>query len=67
MDKSNILKLLKRAEAIPKLEYSDNILELRDNVHSTIMAVRRRLEVLEELKGEVEFEITLNHLDDEEY
>ena len=66
MDKSNILKLLKRAEAIPKLEYSDNILELRDNVHSTIRAVRRRLEALEELKGEVEFEITLNHLDDEE-
>ena len=67
MDKSNILKLFKRAEAIPKLEYSDNILELRDNVHSTIRAVRRRLEALEELKGEVEFEITLNHLDDEEY
>ena len=67
MDKSNILKLLKRAEAVPKLEYSDNILELRDNVHSTIRAVRRRLEALEELKGEVEFEITLNHLDDEEY
>lgn len=67
MDKSNILKLLKRAEAIPKLEYSDNILELRDNVHSTIRAVRRRLEALEELKGEIEFEITLNHLDDEEY
>ena len=67
MDKSNILKLLKRAEAIPKLEYSDNILELRDNVHSTIRAVRRRLEGLEELKGEGEFEITLNHLDDGEY
>ena len=67
MDKSNILKLLKRAEAIPKREYSDKILELRDNVHSTIRAVRRRLEALEELKGEVEFEITLNHLDDEEY
>ena len=67
MDKSNILKLLKRAEAIPKLEYSDNILEFRDNVYSTISAVRRRLEALEELKGEVEFEITLNHLDDEEY
>lgn len=67
MDKSNILKLLKRAEAIPKLEYSDNILELRGNVYSTIRAVKRRLEALEELKGEIEFEITLNHLDDEEY
>lgn len=67
MDKSNILKLLKRAEAIPKLKYSDNILELRDNVYSTIRAVKRRLKAFEELKGEIEFEITLNHLDDEEY
>ena len=67
MDKSNIMKLLKRAEVIPKLEYSDNIFELRDNVHNTIRAVSKRLEALEELKGEIEFEITLNHLDDEEY
>lgn len=67
MDKSNILKLLKRTEVIPKLEYSDNILELRNNVYSTIRAVKKRLEALEELKGEIEFEITLNHLDDEEY
>lgn len=67
MDKSNILKLLKRAEVIPKLEYSDNILELRNNVYNTIRAVKKRLEALEELKGEIEFEITLNHLDDEEY
>lgn len=67
MDKSNILKLLKRAEVMPKLEYSDNILELRNNVYNTIRAVKKRLEALEELKGEIEFEITLNHLDDEEY
>lgn len=67
MDKSNIMKLMKRAEVIPKLEYSDNILELRRNVYSTIVAVRKRLVALEELKGEIEFEITLNHLDDEEY
>lgn len=67
MDKSNIMKLMKRAEVIPKLEYSDNILELRRNVYSTIAAVKKRLAALEELKGEIEFEITLNHLDDEEY
>lgn len=67
MDKSNIMKLLKRAEVIPKLEYSDNILELRDNVRCTIKAVSKRLEALKELEGEIEFEITLNHLDDEEY
>lgn len=67
MNKSNILKLLKRAEAIPKLEYDDNILKFRENVYSTIRAVKRRLEALEELKGEVEYEITLSHLDDEEF
>lgn len=57
---------MKRAEVLPKLEYSDNILELRDNVYNTIAAVKRRLSALEELKGEIEFEITLSHLDDEE-
>lgn len=67
MDKNNILKLLKRAEVIPKLEYNDNILKFRENVHDTIRAVRRRLEALEELLGEIEYEITLSHLDDEEF
>lgn len=66
MNKSNIIKLMKKAEVLPKLEYSDNILELRDNVYNTIAAVKRRLSALEELKGEIEFEITLSHLDDEE-
>lgn len=67
MDKNNILKLLKRAEVIPKLEYNDNILKFRENVHDTIRAVRRRLEALEELLGEIEYEIALSHLDDEEF
>lgn len=66
MNKGNIIKLMKKAEVLPKLEYSDNILELRDNVYNTIAAVKRRLSALEELKGEIEFEITLSHLDDEE-
>jgi hypothetical protein len=33
---------------------------------ATVRAVKRRLGVLESLLGEIEFEITLNHLDDEE-
>ena len=67
MDKTRILKLVKRADVIPKLEYDDDILKFRDNICSTLIAVRKRLEALEELRGEVEFELTLNHLDDEEY
>lgn len=66
MDKTNILKLLKKAEVIPKLEYSDNILELKRNVGSTINAVKDRLRALKELQAELEYEITLYHLDDEE-
>lgn len=66
MDKSNILKLLKEAEAIPKLEYDDNIFKFRDNVRKTIKAVKQRLGNLQSLEAEIEYEITLNHLDDEE-
>ena len=67
MDKKVLLELTKRAEAIPKLEYDNNLLKFRDNIGDTKRAVKRRLETLNELEGEVEYEITLNHLDDEEF
>lgn len=67
MNKKVLLELTKRAEAIPKLEYDNNLLEFRDNIRATKRAVKRRLEALNELEGEVEYEITLNHLDDEEF
>lgn len=66
MDKSNILKLLKGAEVIPKLKYDDDIFKFRDNVRRTIKAVKQRLGNLQSLEAEIEYEITLNHLDDEE-
>lgn len=66
MDKSNILKLLKGAEVIPKLEYDEDIFKFRDNVRMTIKAVKQRLGNLQSLEAEIEYEITLNHLDDEE-
>lgn len=66
MDKSNILKLLKGAEVIPKLEYDDDIFKFRDNVRRTIKAVKQRLGNLQSLEAEIDYEITLNHLDDEE-
>lgn len=66
MDKSNILKLLKGAEVIPKLEYDEDIFKFRDNVRRTIKAVKQKLGNLQSLEAEIEYEITLNHLDDEE-
>lgn len=66
MDKSNILKLLKEAEVIPKLEYDEDIFKFRDNVRRTIKAVKQRLGNLQSLEAEIDYEITLNHLDDEE-
>lgn len=66
MNKSNILKLLKGAEVIPKLEYDEDIFKFRDNVRRTIKAVKQRLGNLQSLEAEIEYEITLNHLDDEE-
>ena len=67
MNKKILLELTKRAEVIPQLEYNDNLLKFRDNIRVTKKAVKRRLEALSELEGEVEYEITLNHLDDEEF
>lgn len=67
MDKKVLLELTKRAEVIPKLEYDNNLLKFRDNIRATKRTVKRRLEALNELEGEVEYEITLNHLDDEEF
>lgn len=65
MDKKRIKELTRRAEVIPQLEYDDNLLKFRDNIKATQKAVRRRLEALNELKLEVEYEITVKHLDDE--
>lgn len=66
MNKKVLMELTKRAEVIPKLDYDDNLIKFRDNIRATKRAVKRRLEALKELEGEVEYEITLNHWDDDE-
>jgi hypothetical protein len=66
MDKSLIAKLTREASVTPELQDNDNIYKLRDNVKDTIRAVKRRLGLLQTLEAEIDFEITLNHLDDEE-
>lgn len=66
MDKSLIEKLTREASVTPELQDNDNIYKLRNNVKDTIRAVKRRLGLLQTLEAEIDFEITLNHLDDEE-
>lgn len=66
MNKENIIKLTKEAEKIPQLEYSNNLLEFRDNVKKTIKAVKRRLGVLQELESEIDYKLTLAHIKEDE-
>lgn len=66
MDKSVIQKLIKEVTKAPKLEYSDNLLTFKENIESTIKLVKRRLGLLQTLLGEVDYELTISHIDDEE-
>lgn len=66
MNKENIIKLTKEAEKIPQLEYNDNLLEFKDNVKRTIKAVKRRLGILQELESEIDYELTLAHIEEYE-
>lgn len=66
MDKSVIQKLIKEVTKAPELEYSDNLLIFKENIESTIKLVKRRLGLLQTLLGEVDYELTISHIDDEE-
>ena len=66
MDKSVIQKLIKEVTKAPELEYSDNLLIFKENIESTIKLVKRRLGLLQTLLGEVDYELTISHTDDEE-
>lgn len=65
MQKNVIQELIKEANKSPTLEYSDNILIFKDNLKDTIKAVKRRLGILQTLEMEVDYELTVNHVDDE--
>lgn len=67
MNKELIHKLTEKAMESPELIYDDNIFKFRDNIQKAIKLVKRRLGDLQTLEAEIEFEITVNHLDDEEY
>ena len=65
MQKNVIQELIKEANKSPTLEYSNNILILKDNIKDTIRAVKRRLGILQTLEMEIDYELTVNHIDDE--
>ncbi len=65
MQRNVIQELIKEANKSPTLEYSDNILIFKDNLKDTIKAVKRRLGILQTLEMEIDYELTVNHVDDE--
>ncbi len=65
MQKNVIQELIKEANKSPTLEYSNNILIFKDNIKDTIRAVKRRLGILQTLEMEIDYELTVNHIDDE--
>lgn len=65
MQKNVIQELIKEANKSPALEYNDNILIFKDNVKDTIKAVKRRLGILQTLEMEIDYELTVSHIEDE--
>ena len=65
MQRNVIQELIKEANKSPTLEYSDNILIFKYNLKDTIKAVKRRLGILQTLEMEIDYELTVNHVDDE--
>ena len=65
MQKNIIQELIKEANKGPILEYSDNILIFKENLKDTIKAVKRRLGILQTLEMEIDYELTVSHIEDE--
>nr|UVM96593.1 MAG: hypothetical protein [Bacteriophage sp.]UVX92661.1 MAG: hypothetical protein [Bacteriophage sp.] len=57
--------MIKEANKTPTLEYSNNILIFKDNLKDTIKAVKRRLGILQTLEMEIDYELTVSHVNDE--
>lgn len=67
MQQNVIHKLIQQANKLPVLEYNPNLVILKDNVDTTIREVKQRLGVLQTLKAEIDYQLTLTHTDDEEF
>ena len=67
MQKDVIQQLIRQANKLPILEYSSNPIIFRDNLDVTIREVKHRLGILQTLRAEIDFELTLTHAEDEEF
>lgn len=67
MQKDVIQQLIRQANKLPILEYSSNPIVFRDNLDVTIREVKHRLGILQTLRAEIDFELTLTHAEDEEF
>ena len=65
MQKNVIQELIKEANKSPTLEYSNNILIFKENLKDTIKAVKRRLGILQTLEMEIDYKLTISHVEDE--
>lgn len=63
---TGIQKLIQQANKLPILEYNSNPILFRDNIDATIREVKRRLGILQTLKAEIDYQLTLSHTDEEE-
>lgn len=67
MEKDVIHQLIQQANKLPVLKYNSNPIVFMDNIEDTIREVKQRLGVLQTLKAEIDYQLTLNHIDDEEF
>mgnify|MGYP006939794022 FL=1 len=65
MQKNVIKELIREANKSPSLEYSDNILVFKENIKDTIKAVKRRLGILQTLEMEIDYRLTVSHIEEE--
>lgn len=67
MQQNVIRKLMQQANKLLVLEYDPNPIIFKDNVDATIREVKQRLGVLQTLKAEIDYQLSLTHTDDEEF
>lgn len=67
MQQNVIHKLIQQANKLPVLEYNPNPIIFKDNVDATIREVKQRLGILQTLKAEIDYQLTLSHTDEEEF
>lgn len=64
---TGIQKLIQQANKLPILEYNSNPILFRDNIDATIREVKHRLGILQTLKAEIDYQLTLSHTNEEEF